>query len=281
MINIYMKMEMMNHIMPMQFKDGIGHELMSDLTIEIIDDMPITGVVKYTEQGEEIAIFQRDDKMSRNSLYAAGGIENFKEDNSIKLEVGNGQIIALFHDLAWNINTALFNAGWLERAEELDPEEAGLELTMDEKGLHPEIVTGRERPDLLCVIENGSQLMVRPYKVDRMQKSKADMLPFAEKLAAAENGDEMMMEKVAFIYMNGDEETAADKAKAAYWFEQMAERKIPFAQFNLALLYAKGIGVEKDLNKAIYWMEKASENGDTDAAKIAQQLKAQIGPSVS
>ena len=274
MINIYMKMEMMNHIMPMQFKDTIGHDLMSDLTIEIIDDMPLTGVIKYTDVGENIAVFQRDDRMSMNDLYAAGGIENFREDNSIKLEVGNGQIIALFHDLAWNINTALFNDGWLDRAAELDPEESGLLLTMDEKGLKPEIVTGRERPDLLCAVEGGSQLMLRPYKVDRMQKSKADMMPFADKLAAAESGDEMMMEKVAFIYMNGDEETAADPEKAAYWFRQMAERKIPFAQFNLALLYAKGIGVEKDIDQAIYWMEQARDNGDTDAGQLVEQLKA-------
>ena len=273
MVNVYMRMELMNHIMPMQFKDTIGHEVMSDLTIEIIDDMPITGVIRYSDNGESIMIFMRDEMMTQSQLYAAGGIDDFREDNSIKLKVGNGQILALLHDLAWNINTFLFNNDYLAQAEGLDPEQSGILLTMDAKGLKADFVSGKERPDLLCSISTGSQMMIRPYKDDVKAKSEIDMMPLGEKIAAAEAGDELLMEKLAVIYMNGDEETEADPVKAVYWFEKMAEKGIPFAWFNLGLLYAKGYGVERDFEKAASWMEKAAGAGDEEAKSIAARYR--------
>jgi len=37
------------------------------------------------------------------------------------------------------------------------------------------------------------------------------------------------------------------------------------AQFNLALLYENGEGIEQNLEKALYWYQKAAENGDAKA----------------
>ncbi len=45
-------------------------------------------------------------------------------------------------------------------------------------------------------------------------------------------------------------------------------------QFNLARCYEHGIGVEKDLQKAKQYYEKAAENGSNEAAK---RLKTNIG----
>ena len=37
------------------------------------------------------------------------------------------------------------------------------------------------------------------------------------------------------------------------------------AQFNVGLMYATGLGIGKDTNKARYWWKVAAENGDKDS----------------
>jgi TPR repeat protein len=41
--------------------------------------------------------------------------------------------------------------------------------------------------------------------------------------------------------------------------------------FSLGLHYAKGFGVERNFEKAAYWMQQAADNGDEDAAPIAEE----------
>ena len=94
-----------------------------------------------------------------------------------------------------------------------------------------------------------------------------------EALREAEDGDEDAMEKVAMIYLNGNAETKQDGEKAFWWFEKLANAGNSVGMFNLALFYAKGFGVVRDLKKAVYWMEKAGESGDTDAPAIVREYK--------
>src|SRR5688572_3717473 len=49
--------------------------------------------------------------------------------------------------------------------------------------------------------------------------------------------------------------------KAFYWYEKAAETGDVLEQYNLALLYEKGKGIEKHLEKAFYWYQNAAENG--------------------
>ena len=48
-------------------------------------------------------------------------------------------------------------------------------------------------------------------------------------------------------------------------FAKAAEQGLPCAQCNLGECYMKGIGVKKDLVKAIEWYTKAAEQGDARA----------------
>ena len=48
------------------------------------------------------------------------------------------------------------------------------------------------------------------------------------------------------------------------WFEKAAETGYANARNHLGNLYEKGKGIEKDLEKALYWYEKA---GDEDSVK--------------
>ena len=45
----------------------------------------------------------------------------------------------------------------------------------------------------------------------------------------------------------------------------IAEKDNDKAQYNLGLLYAKGLGVEKNLKTAFIWYKRAAANGNTDA----------------
>ena len=43
-----------------------------------------------------------------------------------------------------------------------------------------------------------------------------------------------------------------------------AERGYPLAECQIGYFYYDGLGVEKDLSKALYWTQRAAEHGDRD-----------------
>jgi TPR repeat protein len=56
---------------------------------------------------------------------------------------------------------------------------------------------------------------------------------------------------------------------------RLRARSFPCApgRSNVRLMYAKGIGVEKDLQQALYWWQLAAEKGHPTAASYVRQLK--------
>ena len=56
-----------------------------------------------------------------------------------------------------------------------------------------------------------------------------------------------------------------DVEKAVYWWQKAADAGDSDAQYRLAFCYLKGDGVEKDVEKAVYWWQKAADAGDSDA----------------
>ncbi|CAB4441454.1 unnamed protein product [Rhizophagus irregularis] len=53
--------------------------------------------------------------------------------------------------------------------------------------------------------------------------------------------------------------------KAFYWYQKAAENGFTNAMYYLAICYDNGEGTEKNLEKAFYWYQKAAENGDKEA----------------
>jgi TPR repeat protein len=51
------------------------------------------------------------------------------------------------------------------------------------------------------------------------------------------------------------------------------------AQFSAGLMYARGIGVQRDRVQACFWFSLASEQGDSDAAYVLQQLAVDMDES--
>jgi localization factor PodJL len=54
---------------------------------------------------------------------------------------------------------------------------------------------------------------------------------------------------------------------ASIWFKKAAERGVADSQYNLGILYARGIGVEQNLAESFKWFSLAAAQGDADAAR--------------
>ena len=73
-------------------------------------------------------------------------------------------------------------------------------------------------------------------------------------------------------YYNDDELRSYDPEKAFYWYSKAAEKNIPVALNNLALMYIFGRGVKKDVKKIKELMLKAAELGVEHAQECLVRL---------
>ncbi len=55
---------------------------------------------------------------------------------------------------------------------------------------------------------------------------------------------------------------------AAEWMHKAAEQGMADAQYLLGVIYAEGLGVEMDDDKALMWLERAIAKGQKDAAQF-------------
>ena len=155
---------------------------------------------------------------------------------------------------------------------DLNLEKEGVLIKLSDDDIVFERVAGRRRPSMLCNSLFEGMHMARPYLDEQASSLAGEMfqenLPFESLIELAEDGDEDAMGKVALTFLNGDDEAGIkpDAEKAAFWFRKQADEDDPTGCFNLAILYLKGEGVTQDFGQALFWMKKAEENADSDAA---------------
>jgi localization factor PodJL len=70
---------------------------------------------------------------------------------------------------------------------------------------------------------------------------------------------------LAAIYTAGHGGVKQDYKRAAFWFEQAADRGIANAAYNLGVLHHQGLGTIADLEKALTWYRKAAAMGHPEA----------------
>jgi TPR repeat protein len=56
-----------------------------------------------------------------------------------------------------------------------------------------------------------------------------------------------------------------DYKQAVYWYQKAADQGDAKAQSNLGIAYAIGKGVLKDYKQAVYWYQKAADQGYAEA----------------
>ena len=64
--------------------------------------------------------------------------------------------------------------------------------------------------------------------------------------------------------------------RAAQWFRKAAARGVADSQYNLGILYARGIGVEQNLAESYKWFALAAQQGDQDAGKKRDDVAARL-----
>ncbi len=72
------------------------------------------------------------------------------------------------------------------------------------------------------------------------------------------------------------QDTPQDYQEAARWFMSAAAAGLMDSQFNLALLYERGLGIEQDNRKAYFWYQVAALAGDKEAGVHAERLRRQL-----
>ncbi|MFP4177745.1 MAG: tetratricopeptide repeat protein [Acholeplasmataceae bacterium] len=77
---------------------------------------------------------------------------------------------------------------------------------------------------------------------------------------------------LAVMYQKGDG-VEQDLRKAFLWYQKAAEADLDIAQYNLGMLYLQGLGTEKDVKKARIFLEKAAEQG----LEVAEEMLHTIG----
>jgi len=90
----------------------------------------------------------------------------------------------------------------------------------------------------------------------------------------AQAGDVRCQAFMGLLYVNGQVGTrsASDMKIAADWFTRAAEQNLAPAQFNLALMYERGLGVSRDLGIAKGWYRRAAVQGHSKAAEALIRL---------
>ena len=72
------------------------------------------------------------------------------------------------------------------------------------------------------------------------------------------------------------QDSPQDYQEAAAWFANAAMSGLTDSQFNLAVLYERGLGLQQNNQKAYFWYEVASLAGDKEATRQAERLKRQL-----
>lgn len=101
----------------------------------------------------------------------------------------------------------------------------------------------------------------------------SDAKAFAYFRYKARSDDPFAQNEVAYMYAAG-KGTPRDYAKALEWYQKAADHGLESAQYNLSLMYYYGLGTPKDKTMAMQWLQKAAKHGFEPAQARLSQLRA-------
>lgn len=249
-----------------------------DFTMDIIE-IPLFLIFSSDEENWTVKAMQRceiyshddDDETEEGRVVvnksSGDGKITIPEESSLDMEV--------FFVACIRLNSYLQENNLEEIAAKLDPESEGIMLYVEDDELKYKVVSGKERPDMICMTLFGTSETKRPYVEEIIENSEIEMMSFKEKLEAAEDGDNDAMHAVATVYLDGDEDEGVeqDPVKALYWFEKAAEEGNSSSAFNAGLFYAKAYGTQRSFIKAAEWMDIAADDDDEVARSCAEEYR--------
>lgn len=81
----------------------------------------------------------------------------------------------------------------------------------------------------------------------------------------ADKGDINAQSEMGDLYLFGQDNLKVNYQKASYWHKKAADQGHPTSQYNLAIMYLNGYGVEMNKEKAVEYYQKAANQGDSDS----------------
>jgi localization factor PodJL len=93
---------------------------------------------------------------------------------------------------------------------------------------------------------------------------------------AATAGNARAMHNLAVMHAEGSIGGKPDYATAAEWFRRAGQFGVRDSQFNLGILYARGLGVPLDLGQSWLWFSLAAQQGDADAGRKRDDVGAKM-----
>ncbi len=96
---------------------------------------------------------------------------------------------------------------------------------------------------------------------------------------AATAGNARAMHNLAVMHAEGSIGGKPDYTTAAEWFRKAGGLGIRDSQFNLGILYARGLGVPQDIGQAWLWFSLAAQQGDADAGHKRDDVAAKMDPA--
>jgi localization factor PodJL len=84
------------------------------------------------------------------------------------------------------------------------------------------------------------------------------------------------MHNLAVMNAEGGAGGKPDYAEAAQWFRKAGLLGVRDSQFNLGILYARGMGVPQDFVQSWLWFSLAAQQGDADAGKKRDDVAAKM-----
>ena len=96
----------------------------------------------------------------------------------------------------------------------------------------------------------------------------------------AEQGDATAVNFIGIHYYIGAG-VERDLQRAAAWFERASLLGLPAAQKNLGVMYFRGLGVKQDYHRAYGWMHHARAGGNTEAQKYIDLMQYNVTPNAT
>jgi len=98
-------------------------------------------------------------------------------------------------------------------------------------------------------------------------------------LPFAERGSSAIQWNIGTLYHLG-KGVDKDIDKALYWYKESAELGYHAGQHSLGQMYQDGTGVTQDFDKAVYWYEKAAKQGNKQALQDIDKLMSLYDKSI-
>lgn len=94
---------------------------------------------------------------------------------------------------------------------------------------------------------------------------------FWETYTAALRGDKVSQFNVGVIYERGIG-VEQNQSMAASWYLKAAQQGHVDAQYNVAIMYVSGRGVDKNVSEGMMWLASAAKHGDKESRKLLLEV---------